>query len=153
MSDVRDCNSETENSIYNIEFQELWADLRQAIEEICLFPRMKCSRYIELYDNVYGYCTRPSELENRNDESSGKYLHSESRLNFLGKRLYKRLRDFFETYLVLLFEDETELTDENVLEFYASRWKLYRFCARVLNGVCAYINRYWVPQELSLIHI
>lgn len=125
-----------------------WEDLEKGIRDE-VFNRegqrgMKGSRYMSLYNNVYAYLTNTASVGNRGHSSQASHESTQ-----VGDKLYELLKKFLEDHLHRLLEQGQEFMDDDLLSFYTKAWDDYRFSSKVLNGICDYLNRYWVRNKLA----
>lgn len=120
---------------------ESWTALKAGITQIYRGePSLTIPQYMKLIQLVHNHCTKTT-LNLRTATRGGTEL--------IGKELYERLKNFLEEYLLELFSTRTNLSEDDLLIFYAKTWAEYRFSSRVVNDVFKYLNRHWVRREIA----
>lgn len=133
---------------------KIWDDLENGINQLYSLDgpqAMKHSRYMELYTNVYDYLTNSSDKLTNPDhpQATGHSAQTQNLSERGGQKLYDLLKTYLEDYLRQQIGPVQHLMDDDLLGFYNKTWQNYRLSSKILNGICSYLNRYWVRQRIS----
>ncbi|KRX49218.1 Cullin-1 [Trichinella murrelli] len=152
----------------------LWADLKDGMEQIYSRTSMCFQRYMNIYTHVYTYSTAiqsnsvhsSSSLTAVNGSchsaqrsrvisahSPATNIHADTNINtnatpneFSGHELYGRIASYLHSFVADLHKNAASLHDESLLVYYCTQWENYRFSSKIVNGLCAYLNRHWIRR-------
>lgn len=125
-----------------VSLDDIWPDLEDGITSLVTnlnagFPR---KRWMELYSNVYNYCTtsRPSP---------GRKPGGISGANFVGEELYNRLSEYLKRHMKQLGKQAEGKMDEALLMYYSKEWERFTTAMKYINNIFDYLNRHWIKRE------
>ena len=137
----------------------LWKEINEGVEGIYRKQSMTKQRYMELHSHVYDFCTQQQTFTNGANEPKSKMLKkftgssataAAAKNKFRpGAELYEKIRTFLTRRVDELRGRGQGLLDESALQFYTEQWEEFKFSSKVLNGICAYLNRHWAAKEMA----
>ncbi|EDV28327.1 uncharacterized protein TRIADDRAFT_37264 [Trichoplax adhaerens] len=129
----------------NVQLDQIWTDFKTGVEQIYdARTSMSRTRYMQLYTHVYNYCTTANRTSTASSRTrSGISLGAQ----FVGMELYSRLKDFLAFYLVPKVLEANEAIGESLLTYFTAEWERFKFSSKVLDGICAYLNRHYIKRE------
>eukprot|EP01087_Luapelamoeba_hula_P025172 TRINITY_DN985_c0_g1_i1.p1 TRINITY_DN985_c0_g1~~TRINITY_DN985_c0_g1_i1.p1 ORF type:complete len:763 (-),score=161.29 TRINITY_DN985_c0_g1_i1:136-2424(-) len=125
-----------------VSLDDIWPDLEHGIGELVTnlnagFPR---KRWMDLYSNVYNYCTtsRPTP---------GRKPGGISGANFVGEELYNRLFEYLKRHMKSLSKIAENKLDDALLMYYSKEWERFTTAMKYINNIFDYLNRHWIKRE------
>jgi len=138
----------------SISLESIWNDLKGGLDQVFSPQHMTKQRYMKLYSFVYDYCTSVNQNSNRQGPgtshirmSSAKSRSQNNGTQLVGMELYKKIKAYIQNKMVEVANAGSSMNGEDVLAFYVKQWESFGFSIKVLNGICAYLNRHWVKRE------
>eukprot|EP01090_Pellita_catalonica_P012433 TRINITY_DN2700_c0_g1_i1.p1 TRINITY_DN2700_c0_g1~~TRINITY_DN2700_c0_g1_i1.p1 ORF type:complete len:762 (+),score=116.57 TRINITY_DN2700_c0_g1_i1:78-2363(+) len=125
-----------------VSLDDIWPELEKGVTTLLTnlnagFPK---KRWMQLYSNVYNYCTTSRPSPHRK-------VGGISGANFVGEELYNRLRDFLKKHMRGLVKEAETKQDDSLLRYYTKEWERFTTAMKYINHIFDYLNRHWIKRE------
>jgi hypothetical protein len=120
---------------------EAWLTMQPVVEMICSPSAKSISfdAYMKCYTAITNFCVNTNH--SAQDANGG--------VSIAGAELYYRLRTFVMKYLQGLALNGASLSEEALLNYYASRWEMFLESAKILHNLFSYLNRMWIKRSMD----
>ncbi|KAI1828457.1 Cullin-domain-containing protein [Xylaria intraflava] len=125
-----------------------WTYVQVGITKIMsnLQDGMDLSTYMGIYTAVHNFCTSQKATS---ISANGSVGHAHRGAHLLGEDLYKKLKNYLNEQLAILYRDSKAHSDEALLAFYIREWDRYTTGAKYIHHLFRYLNRHWVKREID----
>lgn len=92
------------NSVNNTSnLDDLWAFINPIIENAYHQQQVSRNLYMNMYSKIHHYCVSlPDSAHNRKSRSASIKNKNNGGVQLIGLKLYEKIKDFFENYIVAL---------------------------------------------------
>ncbi|EGD72596.1 hypothetical protein PTSG_04332 [Salpingoeca rosetta] len=142
-----------------IDIRQTWAVLSLGLDKILnadlrassnsgTIKALEKTDYIELYHEVFGYCTKSSS-GSRPLGAMQAGARSQSADKIYGKDIYDKLKDFLIEHNKKKLSALSQLRGEELLNTYRHEWGLYDFTRTIIDNIFSYLNKHCVPRAIE----
>ncbi|KAH0540924.1 cullin-1-like [Cotesia glomerata] len=125
-----------------LNLDEVWENFRFALDHVYNDRSMSQHRFMELYYQIYNYFYIFVQVKGR--PPSRFFDNTAGRMT-----IYQKLLEYLELHVSRLFQNYSGLKNEDLLNFYLSKWQQYKISSKKFNGICAFMNRQWVYRAFE----
>ncbi|GMR43209.1 hypothetical protein PMAYCL1PPCAC_13404 [Pristionchus mayeri] len=109
---------------------ELWSEIEIALEQVFRKEPLEQTIYSKTYSNVYDFCTSAETGDSQAE-------------------LYSRCKTFLKYHIELIKKECEARKGEDLLTFFTDQYDLFKCCAKVMDGLFAYLNRHWIKRQIQ----
>ncbi|CAP34853.2 Protein CBG17038 [Caenorhabditis briggsae] len=129
-----------------MKIEDTWMKLELGLNSIFKHQELGAREYLDYYKICFDFCT---DLNVINTISEFHDYGGGDIATARGKMLYDRVKSYIVRVVCDLLYGCVDLSGEPLLQYYSTKWELFSFAMKVVDGIFAYLNRHWVRREFD----